>query len=205
MNKIRRWIQFNLRYFARPPWDTGVSPPELIDYLQSTQPGQALDLGCGTGTNLVTLAAHGWRVVGIDLALISVWKARAKLKRAGLAGRVIRGNVAGQVDVGATFDLVVDIGCYHSLGRLERERYRQNLLNWLNPGGVYLLYAHRKTLPGEAYGVSEIDFKHFSTLLNCQWQADSDERRPDGGGGRPATWVRFEYAAEQSTYDKIEA
>lgn len=195
MSEICRWFRFNLRYFAQPPWDTGVSPPELIDCLQSAEPGRALDLGCGTGTNLVTLAAHGWRMVGIDLAWISVWKARAKLKSAGLTGHVIRGNVAGQVDLGAAFDLVVDIGCYHSLGPHEREGYRQNLLSWLNPGGVYLLYAHLKASPEDAHGVSEADFEHFSSMLHCQWQKQSDERRPDGGGGWPATWARYERVA----------
>jgi 2-polyprenyl-3-methyl-5-hydroxy-6-metoxy-1,4-benzoquinol methylase len=77
LNKINRWIHFNLRYLGQPPWDTGVSPPELIKYLQRAAPGKALDVGCGTGTNLLTMASFGWTVVGIDLAWISVLKARA--------------------------------------------------------------------------------------------------------------------------------
>ncbi len=38
--KLPRGLRFNLFYFGRPPWDTGVSPPELIAYLQSATPGE---------------------------------------------------------------------------------------------------------------------------------------------------------------------
>ena len=46
-----RRIFFELRYLLGDvPWDTGVSPPELLDFLDRHPPGRALDLGCGTGT-----------------------------------------------------------------------------------------------------------------------------------------------------------
>lgn len=192
MNKISRWIHFNLRYLGQPPWDSGVSPPELIRYLQTAAPGKALDSGCGTGTNLLTMASFGWTVVGVDLAWVPVMKAHAKLKQDDVAGRVIHGDVAGKLHLGDDFDLVLDIGCYHTLELKSRDAYRQNLASWLKPGGVYLLYAHRKSSPEDLHGVSEDDFAHFSNFLQCQWRKDSDERRPDGGGGRPASWARFE-------------
>ena len=192
MNKIKRWIHFNLRYLGKPPWDTGVSPPELIEYLHRAVPCKALDVGCGTGTNLLTMAGFGWTVAGIDLAWVSVLKARFRLKQAGVAGRVICGDVSGGVIPGADFDLVLDIGCYHSFHPQGREAYRNNLANWLKPGGSYLLYAHRKTSPGEAHGISEDDFAEFASFLRCLWRKVSDERRPDGGGGHPASWALFE-------------
>ena len=191
MNKIARWIRFNLFYLGKPPWDTGVSPPELINFLESVPPGQALDVGCGTGTNLVTMAAYGWRVVGVDLAWLSVLKARKKLRQADLDGQVRHGDVTGRLRLAGAYDLVLDIGCYHSLSSQEREAYRQKLKRWLNPGGTYLLYAHRQISPNDSHGVSEADLDLFSQFLNLQWRQDSDEQRPDGGGGRPAIWVQF--------------
>ena len=192
MNKLARWIRYNLFYFGRPPWDTGVSPPELITFLESVPPGKALDVGCGTGTNLVTMASFGWQVFGVDLAWLSVIKARAKLRRAGVDGKVRYGDVTGRFDLDRSFDLVLDIGCYHSLSFQKRDVYWQKLKRWLNPGGTYLLYAHRQTAPGDPYGISEADLGLFSQFLKLQWRQDSDEQRPNGGGGRAATWARFD-------------
>lgn len=190
--KFSRWLRFNLWYLRKPPWDTGVSPPELITFLQDAPAGYALDVGCGTGTNLLTLASHGWTVVGVDIAWLSVLKARIKLKQAGVAARVLHRDITSQLELGATFDLILDIGCYHSLRATERKAYRQNLARWLNPAGTYLIYAHRQTSPASPHGVSEADFMYFSQILNLQWREDSDERRPDGEGDRPATWARFD-------------
>jgi cyclopropane fatty-acyl-phospholipid synthase-like methyltransferase len=69
MGAFRRWFNFNRWYFGRPPWDTGVSPPELLAHLDVHAPGRALDIGCGTGTNAITMAQHGWQVTGMDFAV----------------------------------------------------------------------------------------------------------------------------------------
>ena len=191
MNKVTRWVRYNLRYFGQPPWDTGVSPPELIQFLQSAPTGKALDMGCGTGTNLVNMASYGWQVVGIDLAWISVIKSRTKLNQAGVRGRVIHGDVSAGVHPGKEFDLVLDIGCYHDLRPRERSAYQANLANWLKPGGYFLLYAHRKKAVADLHGLAEDDFVQLSDFLCCQWREDSVERRPDGGGGHPSTWAAF--------------
>ena len=62
-NLLRRFL-FHYWYFGQPPWDTGVSPPELLDFIQNHKPGRAIDIGCGTGTNVITLANAGWNVTG---------------------------------------------------------------------------------------------------------------------------------------------
>jgi SAM-dependent methyltransferase len=191
-DKFTRWLRFNLLYLGRPPWDTGVSPPELKDFLKATEPGRALDAGCGTGTNLLTMAKSGWAVVGVDISVLSVLRARAKLRRIDFTGRVICGDITGDLQLTLPFDLVLDIGCYHSLSQKEREKYRQNLDNWLAPGGSYLLYAHLRTEPGASHGVSEDDIQVFNKFLDMQYRQDNDEKRPDGGGGFPATWVQFD-------------
>src|SRR4030088_2327032 len=61
-----RRLWFGLWYWLprRPPWDTGVTPPELERFMGSHPPGRALDLGCGTGTNVVYLTRHGWTAGG---------------------------------------------------------------------------------------------------------------------------------------------
>src|SRR3954453_4809043 len=65
----KRW---ELRYGeGNTPWDTQVTPPEVVDFWQDAshaRDGIALDLGCGTGTNVRYLAALGITAVGVELA-----------------------------------------------------------------------------------------------------------------------------------------
>jgi SAM-dependent methyltransferase len=190
--KIRRWIRFNLLYLGRPPWDTGVSPPELTRYLSSAEPGWALDVGCGTGTNLLTMAERGWEVMGVDMAWLPVLQARMKLRNAGVDGRIIHGDVTEDLNLKPRFDLVLDIGCYHSLTQGGREAYVENLKQWVKPGGTYLIYAHQRTATDSSHGITETDRANFEAFLHLTWRQDSDEQRPDGGGGRPSVWMRFD-------------
>jgi len=67
MSFFRR-IFFNLWYYRDHPWDTGISPPELMDFNQTYPPGRALELGCGTGINVITFVRREWQVAGLDFA-----------------------------------------------------------------------------------------------------------------------------------------
>ena len=38
---MQNWLRktlFNVWYFQRPPWDTGISPPELVEFISDTTP-----------------------------------------------------------------------------------------------------------------------------------------------------------------------
>lgn len=194
--RLWRWFRFNLIYLGTPPWDTGISPPELTAFLNETPPGRALDLGCGTGTNLLTMARKGWQVAGVDFAWLPVLQARHKLRSEGYAARVRRGDVTAGLDMGGSFDLILDIGCYHGLTPSGRQAYRQNLRNWLAPGGAYLLYAHWRNGPQTSYGVDDGDVDSFKTFLTLNWRKGGSEVRPDGSGGFPSLWARFDRPEE---------
>lgn len=49
-------------YDSRSDWPS----PELATLISLLPKGRALDIGCGHGTEALTLAAHGWRVLGIN-------------------------------------------------------------------------------------------------------------------------------------------
>ena len=89
MQNLFRRILFQYWYFRKPPWDTGISPPELLEFIQTHRPGRAIDIGCGTGTNVITLVRAGWDVTGVDFAPRAIKFARQKLKRAGVRGNLL--------------------------------------------------------------------------------------------------------------------
>ena len=145
-----RW-KFQWRYWRRQtPWDTQITPPEVMEFIHRTPPGKALDLGCGTGTNAITLARHGWRVTGVDFIPKAVFTARAKAARSGLAIDFLVASVTDLSALSGPFDYVLDIGCLHALNADDRLRYVVNLSRLLRPQAWYMLYAW---LPRPSEGV----------------------------------------------------
>ncbi len=56
---------------GRTPWDTRITPPEVQDFWSGgllSPVGVALDMGCGTGTNVSFLASLGLEAVGLELS-----------------------------------------------------------------------------------------------------------------------------------------
>jgi SAM-dependent methyltransferase len=134
-------LRFEWRYWiGRTPWDSGITPPEVLDFLQRTAPGRALELGCGTGTNAVALAQRGWQVTAIDFSWQAVQAARRKARQAGVTVRFLRRDATRLDDLPGPFDLAVDIGCFHSLDPQARPGYATSLARLLRPGATYLLY-----------------------------------------------------------------
>ena len=134
-----------LYWLRRTPWDTGVTPPEVVDVVTRRFPkgGRAVDVGCGTGTNVVYLAQHNFSVLGIDVSGRAIALAQRRMKRAGVAGDVRVGDVTrlDRLPDAAIFDLAIDVGCFHTLSPEDRQVYAASLRDRVAPGGVYLLYA----------------------------------------------------------------
>ncbi|MGD2252651.1 MAG: class I SAM-dependent methyltransferase [Anaerolineales bacterium] len=138
---MSRRLLFEFRYlFSRAPWDTNISPPELLTILERCPPGRAIDLGCGTGTNAITMAKRGWQVSGIDFSALAIQRARRNARAAGTQIDFHQGDVVELQDIQGLFDLGLDIGCYHSLSAQDRLRYARHLAQRITPGGTVLLY-----------------------------------------------------------------
>jgi Methyltransferase domain len=51
-------------------WRRATPPAELVELVEGPSAlavGRALDLGCGTGTDTIYLARHGWDVTAVDM------------------------------------------------------------------------------------------------------------------------------------------
>jgi SAM-dependent methyltransferase len=184
-----RWLTFNLWYLRRPPWDSGITPPELKEFIASHDPGRALDIGCGTGTNVVALAQAGWQVAGIDFAGRAIRIARAKVRKAGVTADLRVGDATKLKGIAGPFDLALDIGCFHGLGSGKAD-YLSALDRVLAPGGYWLMYGFFKSLPdyaGPGLATPDLDLipAHFA-LVSRQDGFDKHER--------PSAWFLYQKA-----------
>lgn len=184
-----RRLFFELRYLlSDTPWDTGTTPPELLAFLRDAQPDRALDLGCGTGTNAITMAEHGWEVVGVDFSTLAIWAARRKARRYGDQTRFLKQDVTDLSNLTRPFALCLDIGCFHGLDPDSRADYASDVIRLTKPGGAYLLYAF---VPQELEGNSEWPtegeirglFEGPFALRSLAYGEDQD---------RTSAWLRFQ-------------
>ncbi|HEX6306154.1 MAG TPA: class I SAM-dependent methyltransferase [Anaerolineales bacterium] len=186
MNFLRR-LFFNLWYFRDPPWDTGITPPELVDFIEHHPPGRALDLGCGTGTNVITLAQNGWDVTGVDFVARAIRAARRKARQAGVDVDLRVGDVTRLDALHGPYDLILDIGCFHSLSQAGKRDYIENLTRLMAPGGIYLMYGFFKDSTDSGTGLVEADIDRLITRFQLLDRQDGTER-----GTRPSAWFTFQ-------------
>ncbi|HYH49457.1 MAG TPA: class I SAM-dependent methyltransferase [Acidimicrobiia bacterium] len=110
------------------------------------KPGDALDLGCGTGRHATAaLAAAGFRVTGLDVSAQTIEAARRELPSV----RFVVGDMASVDFPPGSFDLVT---AFYSIVHLPREEHGEVLrrvAGWLRPGGGFI--ASLGAACGDAY------------------------------------------------------
>ena len=148
-----RWYQMVYRLMYRlglsMVWKRDAPPAELVALVEgplALPTGRALDLGCGTGTDTIYLAAHGWDVTGVDLTPKALAAARRNAATAGVAPRLINGDVTrlADLDVGEGYTLLVDLGCFHTLPDDRRATYVTGVSSVAAPGATMLLLGFRR-------------------------------------------------------------
>ena len=145
--------RFTERYLeGTTPWDTGISPPELWEAISGPQalpPGRALDIGCGTGTNSLTLARHGWQVLGVDFVEAAITQATTKaaneqeeITHMGGSVQFLCADVTCLEAPSIPYTLVFDLGCLNGIPYTLRFAYARVVSEQAAPGALFLLYTH---------------------------------------------------------------
>jgi SAM-dependent methyltransferase len=125
---------------GQTPWDSDEPDPALVATVESgTIPtGRTLEVGCGTGTNALWLAAHGFDVLGVDVSPLAIERARAKTSNAAKACRFEVRDFLNDPPLGG-FDFVFDRGCFHVFDAPDvRARFAALVASVLTPGGLWL-------------------------------------------------------------------
>jgi ubiquinone/menaquinone biosynthesis C-methylase UbiE len=187
-----RRLLFHYWYYRQPPWDTGISPPELLDFIQDHKAGRAIDLGCGTGTNVITLARAGWKVTGVDFAPRAIKLARQKLKKVGVQAELAVKDVTKLEGINGTFDLAFDLGCFHTIQQDGRPEYLSQLNRILAPNGFWLMYGFLILDASQArHGLLEADIQQISSQLTLLSRQDGfDDHRE-----KSSAWFLFQKQA----------
>lgn len=185
MLKLLQRIAFNLMYLFQPTWDTGIPAPEIIRFINGKTPGNVIDIGCGTGTNLLYLAQHKWAVTGVDFSPLAIYKAKRKLKDYPRTLIVADVTKLSDLDLPGPYDLALDMGCFHALSKIDRVEYIKGLIKWLTPNGVTMVYSFQ---PSQYSGIKGISKEEMIEYFDNDFKLINYEQ----GQGRPSAWYYFE-------------
>src|SRR5258708_35570114 len=101
-----RWYRFVYRTVYRLGlivWERRVPPADLVELVEGAarlSAGRALDIGCGTGTDSIYLARHGWEVTSVDMVPKALAIARRRAAAAGVSPRFVQGDPTPLPDPG---------------------------------------------------------------------------------------------------------
>ena len=119
-------------------------------------PGTALDVATGQGRNALYLAAHGWKVTGIDISDVGLAQAREAAHRAGVQAEMVHADVK-TYDFGTNrWDLVTLIYAPSALGRLA------DIRRAVRPGGLIVYEFFAPDGPNEDEPVPAVLAKAFA-------------------------------------------
>jgi SAM-dependent methyltransferase len=127
------------------PWEHEPLGPlvELIEGPDALPPGRMLDTGCGTGSDAIYAALHGWQVTGVDAVPLALDRARRSAQAAGAQVRFLQADITriGASELGRGYTLLFDGGCLHGLTPAQRQRAAAAMTGAAGPGATLLIFA----------------------------------------------------------------
>lgn len=153
------------RFWA--PWDAVGVRKDLIDLLEREivdprRHPRSIDLGCGTGANVVHLASLGFDSWGVDFSEVALRKAGKRAAGAGVEAFFVRGDLtADHIEgVEGSFDFIIDFGTLDDLKGGNRALMAQTVTRLARPGTVFLEYCFY----GETADLPWISFRGTSKM-----------------------------------------
>jgi SAM-dependent methyltransferase len=182
-------VDFDALYAGDDPVWSGEPNGALIDEIADSEPGRALDVGCGEGADAVWLAQRGWQVTALDIAAAALKRAEQHARQAGVQVRWLHRGLLEAPLERDSFELVS--AQYPALRHTADEAAIRALLSLVAPGGMLLVVHHADVDLEEAraHGVDPSLFvspDDVRSALDENWVVLVNERRPrniSGGAG----------------------
>lgn len=148
---------YDWMYRIGAPWDRVGVRTDLVDLISSgavnpeTHP-RSIDLGCGTGANVVYLAEQGFDSHGVDFSHVALSKARRRAEAAGVDVHLLQADLTAGALPGfeGGFDLLVDFGTLDDLRGDNRLALARLVTSLARPGARFLewcFYGKTEELP----------------------------------------------------------
>lgn len=174
------------------PWDRPGASEHLAWAVEAfgIAPGKAIDICCGTGTNVIWLAQRGFEVVGVDIAPRAIAKARAKAADAGVDCTFVAADFLGETVDGGPFAFAFDRGGFHSIeGAEARAAFARNVAALLAPGGLWVSVMGSTDAPPRETGPPRVSAREITAAVEDGFEVlrlEVDCLRNGAGGALPA-------------------
>ncbi len=184
---------YDWMYRVWAPWDSVGVRRDLVDLLErgDVDPDRhprSIDLGCGTGANVVHLAEAGFEAWGVDFSEIAIRKARARAAAVGLDAQFVVGDLTAPSIPGieGTFDFLVDFGTLDDVRGESRAAMADTITRLSRPGSKFLeycFYGETEELPLISFrGTSKLSHiapGELDELFGAQWEIEPFSRDDD--------------------------
>ena len=125
------------------PWAIQRPFPPLVDAVEAgwiRPPGPILDVGCGLGANTFWLAAHAFRVTGVDVATGAITAAETRRSADKRNPTFIVDDLLASGLPPRKFKAAIDVGCFQTLPPRLRGDFARGAHRVLAPAAPYLLF-----------------------------------------------------------------
>jgi len=166
---------WNSAYQGSPPWDVGRPQPDFVRLAEAGElVGRVLDVGCGTGEQVMLAATHGAEAMGVDIAELAIQRAREKAEERGIQATFQVADAMHLDRLGRQFDVITDSGVFHVFSDDERPAFVTSLRSVLRPGGMYYMMCFSDRQPGD-WGPRRVSKAEIRASFADGWSVRSIE------------------------------